>query len=399
MKNLEIAEARARMLAQTPRLGAETVAIDQADGRVLAAPVDAARDQPPFEASSMDGWAIRVADAASRVALEIVGESAAGRGHDGVLRPGQAVRIFTGAPLPDGADCVVMQEEAIAEGGKVTLGPIDRIDNTRPRGGDFKAGDRLLDAGRRLDPWRLSLAAAAGCATLDVARRPRVAVLSTGEELVRAPRQPGPWDIYESGSVALCALIAAWGGVAERLAVAQDTEASVIAAVDAVEADLIVTIGGASVGDYDIVKPALTKLGLALVVQTVNIRPGKPTWFGRLDDGRLVLGLPGNPASALVCAELFLKSVIRHMLGADPHPQFFKARLAAPIGPNGGRVQLMRALLAQADDGVLTVRPLAQQDSSLVTVFAQADGLLLRPMNAPAAAAGEMVEVLRLERM
>jgi molybdopterin molybdotransferase len=160
-----------------------------------------------------------------------------------------------------------------------------------------------------------------------------------------------------------------------------------------------VTIGGASVGDYDVVKPALGRLGLELFVQSINIRPGKPTWFGRLGDGRAVLGLPGNPASAMVCAELFLKSLIRGMMGADPHPRFLKARLLAPLKPNGPRVQLMRVLLAHGEDGVLTARALADQDSSLVTVYARADGLMRRPLNAPAAEAGAMVEVLRLERL
>ena len=172
-----------------------------------------------------------------------------------------------------------------------------------------------------------------------------------------------------------------------------------IQSVQGVDVDLIVTIGGASVGDYDIVKPALGQIGLQLFVQTINIRPGKPTWFGRLGDGRAVLGLPGNPASALVCAELFLKPLIRAMMGADPHPRFLKARLLAPLKPNGPRTQLMRVLLDHDDDGVLTVRALADQDSSLVTVYAQADGLLRRPAGAPAAPAGAMVEGLPLERM
>jgi molybdopterin molybdotransferase len=348
----------------------------------------------------MDGWAIRKADAAvGEVTLDIVGESAAGRGHGGVLQPGQAVRIFTGAALPEGADGIVMQEEARAKDGKVTLGPVAPNAFVRPRGGDFQAGDRLLEPGLRLDAWRLSLAAAAGCGTLEVTRRPRVAVLSTGEELVRPPRRPGPWDIYESASIAVCALVEAWGGTAQRLDIALDTQASVLEALQALDADLIVTIGGASVGDYDVVKPALAQLGLELAVQTINIRPGKPTWFGRLGDGRRVLGLPGNPASALVCAELFLKPIVRAMTGADPEPRFVKARLAAPVPANGDRVQLMRVALTEADDGVSEARLLRDQDSSLVTVYAQADALLLRAKDAPAAGVGVLVDVLRLERL
>jgi molybdopterin molybdotransferase len=400
MKLMTIEDARAAMLAHARPLGSESVAIDQAHGRVLAHPVDAVRDQPPFDSSAMDGWAVRLADASTEaVELEIVGESAAGRGFDGALGPGQAVRIFTGAAIPVGADTVVIQENATRLDGRVRLGPVAGAENIRPRGGDFRSGQRLLDAGQGLDRWRLSLAAAAGCGALSVARRPRIAVLCTGEELVRPPAQPGPWQIYESGSLALCALIESAGGIAQRLMVARDTEAAVAQAVSGVETDLIVTVGGASVGDYDIVKPALGQLGLELFVETVNIRPGKPTWFGRLADGRPVLGLPGNPASALVCAELFLQPLIRAMLGRDPEPRFLIARLLEPLKANGPRTHLMRAQLGHGQDGVMTVRAMADQDSSLVTVFALADGLLQRPAGAPAAAAGMMVEVLKLDRL
>ena len=221
---------------------------------------------------------------------------------------------------------------------------------------------------------------------------------------MRAPAEPGPWQIFESAGAALCALIEAWGGTAQRLAPARDEAAAVIEAVAAIDADLIVTVGGASVGDYDIVKPALARLGLELQVQSVNIRPGKPTWFGRLGPGQdgkrsAVLGLPGNPASALVCAEMFLKPLIRAMLGADPEPRFRTARLQAPLPANGGRTHLMRALLDQGDDSSLTVSPLADQDSSLVTVFARANGLLLRPAGVAASPAGALVAVLPLERL
>jgi molybdopterin molybdotransferase len=309
------------------------------------------------------------------------------------------VRIFTGAALPDGADTVVLQEEAVREGDSVRLGPVPGPDNVRPLGGDFRAGQRLLEAGLRMDPWRLSLAAAAGRAHLSVARRPRIAVLGTGEELVRPPAEPGPWDIYESGTLALRALIDSWGGIAHRLGAAKDTRESVIEAVMGQDVDLLVTIGGASVGDYDVVKPALGELGLELFVQTVNIRPGKPTWFGRLGDGRLVLGLPGNPGSAMVCAELFLRPLLRAMMGADPLPAFLKAKLAAPLGANGPREQLMRVLLSHDGTGQLLARAPFDQDSSLVTVFAQAEGLMRRPAGAPPAEAGQLVDVLRLDRL
>jgi len=399
MKNLTIEQARERMLAKVRPLGSETILIEEALGRVLAHPVDSVRDQPPFRSSAMDGWAIRMVDAAEEVELDVVGESAAGRGYAGIVGPGQAVRIFTGAAVPEGADTVVIQEDAAREGDKVRLGPVAAPDNIRPLGGDFRAGQRLLNPGERMDAWRLSLAAAAGRAHLSVARRPRIAVLGTGEELVRPPAEPGPWDIYESGSLALTAMIDSWGALPHRLAVARDTREAVIDAVQGQDVDLLVTIGGASVGDYDVVKPALSELGLELFVQTVNIRPGKPTWFGLLGDGRVVLGLPGNPSSAMVCAELFLKPLIRSMMGADPTPTFLKARLAAPLGRNGPREQLMRVLLSHDETGQLLALAPFDQDSSLVTVFAKADGLMRRPAAAPPAEVGEMVDVLPLARL
>ena len=216
---------------------------------------------------------------------------------------------------------------------------------------------------------------------------------------MRPPVQPGPWDIYESGSLALVALIESWGGIPHRLAVARDTREAVVEAVQGQDVDLVITIGGASVGDYDVVKPALGELGLQLFVETINIRPGKPTWFGRLGDERLVLGLPGNPGSAMVCAELFLKPLLRAMMGADPIPTFLKAKLAAPLGRNGPREQLMRVLLSHDDTGQLLARAPFDQDSSLVTVFAKAEGLMRRPVAAPPAEVGTLVDVLVLPRL
>lgn len=393
LKGLSVEDARARMLTRAVALPSETVPLAQADGRVLAESVAAIRDQPPFDASAMDGWAVRRADVGEATTLRIVGESAAGRGHEPTLQPGEAVRIFTGAPLPAGADLVVIQEEATREGDVVRLGPVAGGSHIRPRGGDFKAGAVLLEAGVRLDPWRLSLAAAAGRARLAVARRPRVAVLATGEELAAPGEDAGPFQIYESGSVGLLAMLARWGAAPTRLAPTGDDAAAIADVVRDVEADVIVTVGGASVGDYDLVKPALATLGLALDVETINVRPGKPTWFGRLGDGRLVLGLPGNPASAFVCAELFLRPLVLALQGAAAPHRMATARLAAPLPANGPREHWMRARLGP--DGVI---PFPDQDSSLVTVFAAADCLLRRLPGAEAAAPGDEVDVLRLER-
>ena len=393
LKGLSVQEARDRILARAGALPAETVTLD-ADGRVLAEAITAVRDQPPFDASAMDGWAVRRADVQTEATLVIAGESAAGRGHAEPLRPGEAVRIFTGAPVPEGADCVIIQENAQRDGAHVTMGPVDDAGaNIRPRGGDFRAGTMLLEAGERLDPWRLSLAAAAGRGALSVARRPRIAVLATGEELAAPGAEAGPFQIYESGAAGLLPMIQRWGGLPTRLAPTGDNAHAIAEAVRDVAATVIVTVGGASVGDYDLVKPALATLGLTLDVETVNVRPGKPTWFGRLGDGRLVLGLPGNPASAFVCAELFLKPLVLALQGATRPHRMEAARLAEPLPANGPREHWMRARLGP--DGV-TAFP--DQDSSLVTVFAAADALLRRLPGAPAAQRGETVDILRLDR-
>jgi molybdopterin molybdotransferase len=403
LRNLSVEAARARMLADAAPLGVETVGLAQALGRVLAQAVDATRDQPPFAASAMDGWAVRRADLTTDAVFQIAGESAAGRAHPRPVAQGQAVRIFTGAPVPAGADLVVIQEEATRDGDTVRFAAgDDPRSNIRPAGGDFRSGDRLLEAGVRLDPWRLSLAAAAGRAELTVARRPRVAILATGDELVPPGGDPAPDQIFESGSIALAALVEAWGGSATRLTAAADDAAAIAAAVAEVEADLIVTIGGASVGDHDLVKPAMSRLGLSLRVETIAVRPGKPTWFGTLDaegqGGRRVLGLPGNPASALVCAELFLRPLLAALTGRDPAPAMIAARLAGPLPANGPREHWMRAALSIDPEGRATVSAFPDQDSSLVGVFSRADALIRRPMNGGAALAGDIVEVLSLGR-
>lgn len=395
MKLLPVTEARARMLAAVSALPAESVPIEASIGRVLAEDVTAVRDQPPFAASAMDGWAVRTSDTPG--VLKIVGESAAGHGYAGAVAPGEAVRIFTGAAVPSDCDAVVIQENATREGETVRV-PAARPDqNIRPAGGDFTAGSALLTAGVTIDPWRLSLAAAAGRADLRVARRPRVALFSTGEEIVEAPAVPGPFQIYDSGSRALAALVAGWGAdIARARPVRDDLEATIQALREAA-GDLVVTVGGASVGDHDLVRAAAQALGLELSVASVSIRPGKPTFFGVLGDGRRLLGLPGNPASALVCAELFLRPVIRAFQGADPAPRTITARLAEALPANGPREHWMRAGLS-VSEGVLSVRPYRDQDSSLVSVFAAADALLGRPADAPAAEPGTVVEVLPLAR-
>lgn len=404
LKNLTVEAARGRMLADAARLGVEEVPLAKALGRVLAAPVVADRDQPPFAASAMDGWAIRRADLAPGARFRIAGESAAGQAYARPVEAGQAVRIFTGAPVPPGADLVVIQENAARDGETVAF-TIDRDPppgNIRPAGGDFRSGDLLLAEGTRLDAWRLALAAAAGWPSLDVAIRPRVAILATGDELVPPGYVPAPDQIFESGSFALAALVEAWGGQPTRLKAQADDRDAIARAVAEAPFDLLVTVGGASVGDHDLVKPALAALGLALRVQTVAVRPGKPTWFGTLEadgvGGRRVLGLPGNPASALVCAELFLRPLLAALTGADPALAIETGVLAVPLPANGPREHWMRAARAVAPDGRVRVTPFPDQDSSLIGVFSRADCLVLRPAGAGTADAGDVVQLLPLAR-
>jgi molybdopterin molybdotransferase len=397
MKLLTVEEARSRMLAGVAALGAEAVELGEALGRALAADVVASRDQPPFAASAMDGWAVRAADGPGR--LKIVGESAAGHGFAGAVGAGEAVRIFTGAAVPAGADAVVIQEDAARDGDCVVIPQVTPPRHVRPAGQDFHAGDRLLAAGTRLDPWRLSLAAAAGLAEVSASRRPRVGILSTGEEIVEPGGAPGPFQIFNTGTTALAALVRTWGGEALTLEPVGDDMAATARAVEGAVCDLIVTIGGASVGDHDLVKPALASLGLELIVESVAVRPGKPTWFGVLADGRRVLGLPGNPASALVCAELFLHPLLAALQGADPSIRLIAARAEAAVGAGGRREQWMRARLVHGADGALAAQILTDQDSSLVSVFAQADALVRRPAGAPAVQPGETMEVLPLARL
>ena len=395
MKLMPVEDARAAMLGEITPLAGETIALKTAIGRVLAQDVAAIRHQPPFDASAMDGWALRSADAPGTLA--IVGESAAGHGYEGEVAPGQAVRIFTGAAMPAGADTIVIQEDATREGETVSVPASAPGANLRPAGGDFRAGQALLSAGTRIDPWRLSLAASAGRAEVLVHARPRVAIVSTGEEIVEAPAAPGPYQIYDSGAPALAAMVEGWGGLAFKCKPVRDELDAVIAALREADAELIVTVGGASVGDHDLVRAAAQALGLSLKVASVNVRPGKPTFFGVLGDGRKLLGLPGNPASAFVCAELFLKPIVMKLQGGAENLPVASAKLAVPMAANGSREHWMRAKLSYVD-GALVAEPYRDQDSSLVSVFAAADALLRRPANAPALAAGDLVEVLPLAR-
>jgi molybdopterin molybdotransferase len=395
-----VAAARAHMLAAISRLPPQPVGIGVAVGRTLAETVSAVRPQPPFRSAAMDGYAVRAADVTG-AAFTVMGEAAAGKPYDGArLGPREAVRIFTGAPVPEGADLVVPQERARHEGEALWLEAASRPrSNIREAGLDFRAGDVLVRAGVRLNARHVALIAAAGVASVMVTRRPRIALLATGDEIVQPGACPAAHQIFDSVSFAVAALIGDWGGEALQLAIRPDDQAAIAAAaaqgLDG--AELLVIIGGASVGDYDVVKGSLGALALQIAVPRIAIRPGKPTWFGRAA-GKPVLGLPGNPAAALVCAHLFLRPLLCGLLGREPVDDRVMALLEGEIGASGPSESYLRAVATPGEDARLRVRPCADQDTSLVSVFASANALIRRPSGAPAAADGALVEVLLLDR-
>jgi molybdopterin molybdotransferase len=395
---LSVDEARAVMLGLARPLPAETVKLADALGRVLAAPVIATRDHPPFPSSAMDGYAVRSADTPGR--FKLVGEAAAGHGFEGPCAPGSAVRIATGGAVPEGADTIVIQEDVTREGDRLAVPEAKAGKHIRKRGVDFAAGTELLAAGRKLDAIALALAAAAGAGTLSVVRRPRIAILNSGDELAEPGSTPGPFQIFESGNYGIAGLITAWGGVPLPLGLLPDDADAIARAAERglAESDLLVMVGGASVGDHDLARPALERLGLDLKFSKVSVRPGKPTWFGTTPQGP-VLGLPGNPASALVCAHLFLRPLMETMLGRDPLAAVkpVEARLLKPLKDSGPREQYLRARLALDHDGRLAVSAFADQDSSLLSVFASANALIRQLPDTPALSEGATVDVVLLE--
>jgi len=400
---MPVEEALARVLASASApLEEVSVPLGEAFGRTLAGDVAARRSQPPFANSAMDGYALRAADAAAAQArLTVVGEAAAGRPFAGRLNPGEAARIFTGAPLPEGADAVAMQEIAQREGDAVTLGaPVAPGDHVRRRGCDFVEGEILLSAGRRLTARDVALAAAADHPTLAMRRRPRVAILSSGDELAAPGQARGAAQIVASNAFAIAGVIAAAGGEPLDLGVAPDDPAALaarLAEARRAKADVLTTIGGASVGDHDLIRQALADAGMSLGFWRIAMRPGKPLIHGRLG-AMNVLGLPGNPTSATVCAVLFLRPLVRALLGdpragADPSEP---ARLASPLAANKERTTYLRVTLAAGVDGETLATPIADQDSSLAKALARADALLVRAIGAPAAVAGEPCRIIRL---
>jgi molybdopterin molybdotransferase len=391
---ISVAEALERLFALAEPLGTEEVALADAAGRVLAADMVAARAQPPFAASAMDGYAVRRADIAPGAAFRVIGEAPAGRAFAGTVGPGEAVRIFTGAPVPDGADFVVIQEDtAQTSDGFHLSGDPGENDSIRPAGGDFAPGDRVA-APRRLAPADLALAAAMNLPRLTVRRRPEVALIATGNELVMPGEAPRPDQIVASNAFGLKALFEAEGASARLLPIARDTHESLRAAFAlAAGADLIVTIGGASVGDHDLVAPVARDLGMTMSFHKVAMRPGKPLMSGRLG-GSCVVGLPGNPVSAMVCGQIFVQPMLRVMLGFPPAPTpRTPMPLAAPLGANGPREHYMRARLSA--DGVTAFD---RQDSSLLGVLSSATALIVRPPHDPPRETGDLVDAITLAR-
>ena len=385
---ITVSEALDRLFALVTPLPAEDVPLTQAAGRVLARPVHARRNQPPFAASAMDGYAIR-ADFTPGETLQIIGEAAAGRGFSGTVRPGQTVRIFTGAPLPDGADIVAIQEDVIRSSGEIVLGPDVGPANVRRLGADFRIGDTLA-APRRLSPSDIALLAAMNIAKVPVTRRPVVAIIATGDELVQPGETPGPDQIIASNSYGLQALLQALGAEARLLPIARDTLDSLAFCLKLAEgADLILTIGGASVGDHDLVGQAAGLAGIEQAFYKVAMRPGKPLMAGRLGNA-MMIGLPGNPVSAMVCGHVFVAPVIRAMQGlpAQATPRQ-PAVLAADLPANGPREHYIRA--HHTPDGVAAFD---KQDSSLLTVLSAADCLIIQPAGDAARRPGDMVQII-----
>lgn len=393
---ISVNEALDRLFALSAPLGVEDVPLSSAFGRSLARDVAARRDQPPFAASAMDGYAVRGADLAPGATFRVIGEAAAGLRYDGTVGAGQAVRIFTGAPMPAGADRVVIQEDVTRDGDAITVtGKLDEGSNVRPAGGDFRIGD-TVHGGRVISPADVALMAAMNIDRVPVTRRPRVAMIATGNELVQPGETPGPDQIVASNSYGLHALLTQAGAEVRLLPIARDRIDSLetvfgLTREGPAPADLIVTIGGASVGDHDLVAKAAQGMGMEQSFYKVAMRPGKPLMAGRMGDAAMI-GLPGNPVSAMVCGHLFVVPMIRHMLGlgAAPAPRL-RGVLGAEVEANGPREHYMRAQITA--QGIV---PDARQDSALLSVLAGSGALLVRAPHAPAASAGEPVEYLPL---
>ncbi len=389
---ISVEEALARILDLVRPVGSETVPLAEAAGRVLAEPVTATRDQPPFAASAMDGYALNSVEADPEAQFKVIGEAKAGERFSGRVGAGQCVRIFTGAPVPEGADRVIIQEDADRTGDLITLHrDLSAGPHIRPAGNDFRVGDRI-EAPRRLTPRDVALIASMNVPRITVSRRPDVALIATGDELVMPGERPGPDQIIASNSFGLKAMLEAEGAHVRLLPIARDNAESLRFVFGlASKADLVVTIGGASVGDHDLVGPVAAELGMEQAFYKVRMRPGKPLMAGTLGDATMI-GLPGNPVSAMVCGTVFILPALRAMLGLPGDPvATHKATLTEGLTPNGPRQHYMRAVVGP--DGIAAM---GTQDSALLSVLATANALIVRAPDDPPRKAGETVDYLPL---
>ena len=396
MALMPVYEALSRVLAAGKTLGAELVKLDHVIGRVLTKDLKSKRDQPPFQSSAMDGYAVRHQDLNDPMML--IGVSAAGHAFKGVVKKGQAVRTLTGAPLPRGADTIVIQENVSVDGKRIAVLEVPVIGrNIRPQALDFKKNDVLIAAGTRISARDVGLMAAANAALVSVRKRPRVVLFTTGDELVLPGDHPRADQIFSSNSQALAAMLSTWGAEVINLGIIRDDMRATIAAIKkALGADILVTTGGASVGDHDYVQEALKRSGVEIGFWKIALRPGKPLMFGT--KGKLsVLGLPGNPVSALVCARIFLKPLIEKMLGNDPKDETVLARVASPLPANDERQDYLRATIRFEQDGARVAEVFSKQDSAMQRNLRDADCLILRAPYAPAIEKGTLVSVLLLD--
>ena len=398
MSLLPVEDAIAAILRRVPAPTGELVPLAEAGGRVLLEPVIATHDQPPFNASAMDGYAMRAADVVEGHRLRIVGTSQAGAGFAGSVGSGEAVRIFTGAPVPAGADTVIMQEEAVLDGGFVSFtAPARSGHSVRALGNDFARGQTLIGPGTHLAPMQLAVAAAANAAELTVAKRPCISLLATGDELVLPGAALQADQIVASNSLGLRPMLAPYAETVTDLGIARDDRAELRGKLDQVfagEPDIVITTGGASVGDHDIVQEILLDLGVTLDFWRINMRPGKPLMFGTR--GRtLIFGLPGNPVSAMVTAMVFIKPAVRAWLGS-PEPAIWRLPLADPTPPNTARRHFMRAQLLHTPTGP-QLQPISQTDSGHTSSLAHADMLIVQPEHDPGQPTGTVVEAIPLD--
>ncbi|WP_428374946.1 molybdopterin molybdotransferase MoeA [Lichenicoccus sp.] len=397
---LSVDEARARILAGLQPTGLEQLMLDAAVGRVTARPVPARLSNPPADISAMDGYAVRAVDTAIGARLAVAGTAPAGHPFTGRVEAGTCVRLFTGSLMPDGADTVLIQENATRDGDRVTVHEsVAAGRHIRRMGQDFAAGDAVLPAGRRLGARDIGVAAAANHPWIACHRRPVIALLATGDEIALPGEPIPPGGIANSNSPMLAAVVRAAGGEPLVLPPARDRIEAIAASLDGLRCDMLVTIGGASVGDYDLVQAGLGARGFAMDFWKIAMRPGKPLMHGRIGDTP-VLGLPGNPVSALVCAVLFLLPAIARLSGDSiAQPEIEAARLGAPVPRNDHRADHLRASLSRDADGMHLVVPFERQDSGMLRRLALSEALVLRAPQAPALEPGDQVGIIRLDRL